>query len=289
MTGACIIDGTDIATLGALILRGGDHDFISFPSRKNPVLIDWPDQHGFEIGDNDPVYNEKKLTVNYYLKGNKTNFQSRLNSFISLHEASGYRAIEVREFATTFQLRYAGVSSFSMNRGFSVSGEKAARISIDYVMDNPLQFASAGSATEPTANRTIPTHVEIAGTDLADFGIVVKNIYSSALKSAIKERLVYQSAYTTGNIADTSFAPKREKQEIIIQCTMICADRESFMDNYSALFAALDVSSFTLNLPAAAEQFKCYYSQMDGFTKSPWTSRAIANFDLKLVGHRINY
>ena len=285
MTGACIIDGTDIATLGVIILRGGDHDFISFPSRKAPVVIDWPDANGLEIGDDAPVYNEKKLTVNYYLKGNETNFQSRLNSFVSLHELSGYRAIEVREFDQTFQLRYSGVSYFSMNRGFSVSGEKAAQISIDYVMDDPVHFF--GVTTVPTAARIIPTHVEIGGVDLAAFGIVVKEIYSGAMRSAAKKRLVYSSEYETGNDADTSYAPKNGKQEITIKCTMICDDRAAFLENYGALFNAIDVASFTLNLTAAEKQFKCYYSSMEGFKKRPWTDRAMAWFDLKMVGYRL--
>jgi hypothetical protein len=286
MTGACIINGIDIATtFGVTILRGGDHGFISFPSRKAPVVIDWPDADGFEIGTDDPVYNEKKVTVNYYLKGNETNFLGRLNTFISMHEASGYRAIEVREFDTTFHLRYAGVSSFSMNRGFSVTGEKAARISIDYVMDDPLQFI--GSTSSPTANRTIPTQVQIGGVDLSAFGIIVQDIYSSAFRYGIKDRLVYQSAYSTGNIADTSYAPKRGKQELTIRCTMICDDRAAFLENYSALFHALDVASFTLNMVAAGKQFKCYYSAMEGFKKRPWTGRAVAGFDLKFIGYRI--
>lgn len=284
MTGACIIDGTDITTLGTLILRDGDNGFISFPSRKTPMMIEWPDQDGFEISTDAPVYDAKKLTVNYYLKGNETNFQSRLNSFISLHEASGYRAIEVREFDATFQLRYAGVSSFSMNKGFTLSGEKAARIGVDYVMDDPLQFASTGSAT---ANRSIPTQVQIGGVDLSAFGIIVQDIYSSAFRFGVKDRLIYSSAYSTGNSADTSYAPKRGKQEITIKCTMICDDRTAFLENYSALFHALDVASFTLNLVAAGKQFKCYYSAMDSFKKRPWTDRAIASFDLKLVGYRL--
>jgi hypothetical protein len=285
MTGACTIDGIDIATLGVIILRGGDHGFISFPSRKAPVIIDWPDANGFEIGNDDPVYNEKKLTVSYYLKGNETNFQSRLNSFVSLHEASGYRAIEVREFDQTFQLRYAGVSSFSMNRGFSVTGEKAAKIGIDYVMDDPLQFI--GVTTIPTANREIDTQVQISGVDLSAFGIIVQDIYSGAFKLGIKDRLIYQSAYSTGNIADTSYAPKTGKQEIIVRCTMICDSRAAFMQNYSALFNKLDFNGFTLGLIAASKQYICYYSAMEGFKKRPWTGRAIAWFDLKFIGYRV--
>jgi len=285
MTGACIIDGTDIATLGVIILRGGDHGFISFPSRKTPTLIDWPDQNGFEISTDAPVYDAKKLTVTYYLKGNETNFQSRLNAFISLYELSGYRAMEVRELDATFQLRYAGVSSFTMNRGFSVTGEKSARISIDYVMDDPIQFI--GASTIPTANREIDTKVQVAGIDLSAFGIIVQDVYSSALRFGIKNRLVHQSSYSTGNIADASYAPKHGKQELTIRCTMICEERTAFLENYAALFHALDVSSFTLNLVAASKQFKCYYSAMESFKKQPWTDRAIASFDLKLIGYRL--
>lgn len=285
MNAACTIDGIDIATLGVIILRDGDTGFISLPGRKTPVIIDWPDRNGFEIGSDDPVYNEKKLTVNYYLKGDETTFQGRLNSFVSLHELSGYRAVVVREFGTTFQLRYAGVSSFSMNRGFSLPGEKAARISIDYVMDNPIQFIDLTAL--PTANRPLPTRVKISNIDLSAFGIIVQDIYSGAFRFPVKDRLVYQSSYLTGNIADTSYAPKLGSQEITIRCTMICDDASSFMENYSALFNTLDVASFTLNLTSAGKQFKCYYSNMESFRKRPWTERAIASFDLKLIGYRL--
>jgi len=286
MIGACIIDGTDIATLGVLILRGGDHDFISFPQRKDPLIIEWPDADGFEIGSDAPVYEAKKLTVNYYLKGDETNFQARLNAFVGLHEAAGYRAMEVREFAQTFQLRYAGVSGFSMNRGFSVSGEKSARISIDYVMDDPLQFIDS-EIVAPTENRPFPTHVQVGGVDLSAFGIVVHETYPTALCRTPKGRMVYTSQFINGNITDTSYAAKKGKQDITIRCTMLCADRETFLMNYSALFNALNVSSFTLTLSAAGKQFKCFYNAMDGFKKRPWTGRGIAGFNLKLVGCEI--
>ena len=286
MTGACIIDGIDISTLGALILRGGDHGLISFPTRKNVQLIDWPDEDGFEVSPALPVYDAKKLTVNYYLKGNETNFKTRLNSFVTLHEASGLRHVEVREFDFHFWLRYAGVSSFAMNRGFSVTGEKSAQISIDYVMDNPLQFvASALGAI--TANREIPTQVAFSDIDLSAFGIIVSDVYSTAMKLTAKERLVANSAYSTGNVAFTGHAPKHGRQEITVKCTMICDGLEAFVDNYIALFNTMNVPYFTMNLTAAAKQYNCYYSSMDNFKKWPWTGRAMAEFDLKLVGYKI--
>ena len=286
MTGACIIDGIDIATLGVLILRGGDHGFISFPKRKGPTLIEWPDADGVEIGSDAPVYDAKKLTVHYYLKGDETTFKNRLNAFISLHEQAGYRAMEVREFGLTFNLRYAGISDFNPNRGFSVTGEKAARISIDYVMDDPLQFIDT-EVVVPTANRSIPTYTEIGGLDLSVFGIVVSRVYPTAFLQPLKERLIYSSAYANGNIADTSYAAYKNKQGITVQCTMICTDRAAFMSNWNALFNALNVPSFILNLSAAGEQYKCYYSDMNNFTKRPWTSRGIASFELNLTGYQL--
>lgn len=286
MTGACTIDGTDIATLGGLILRGGDHGLITFPTRKEPVMIEWPDEDGFEISDDDPVFDGKKLTVQYYFKGDETNLQSRLLAFVSLHFLAGYRSVYIREFDLTFQLRFAGVSYFNMKRGFSVTGEKSARISIDYVMDNPVHFFNTGIVA-PTAFRAEQTYVEIAGYDLADFGIVVNEIYSGAFKSSAKKTLIYNSKYAIGLTVDTSYAPKKEKQQITAKCTMICADRAEFMTNWNALWNTIAVSSLTLDLTSAGKTFTAFYLSMSSFKKRPWTNRAIAEFELNFTGFEV--
>lgn len=285
MTGACTIDGIDIATLGVLILRGGDHGFIQFPARKAPQLIEWPDLDGFEIGSDAPVYEARKLTVDYYLKGVGIEFQNRLNAFVSLHEAAGLRTVYLREFGQSFQLRYTGVSAFSLNRGFTAAGEKAARISMDYVADSPIDFIDTEAVA--SAYRAIPTQVELDGVDLAAFGIVVQDVYSTAMQRQLKERLLYSSKYSSGNVADTSWAAPRGKQEIAIRCTMICNNRAEFMQNWSALFNHLNKADLELNLAAPDKQYFCYYSSMDGFEKWPFTGQARAEFTLKLIGFEI--
>lgn len=284
MTGACLIDGTDIATLGALILRGGDHGFISFPTRKEPVLIDWPDEDGFEISTDDPVFDAKKLTVNYYLKGTETNFLSRLNAFANLHFVAHNNSVYVREFDTTFSLRFAGISSLSFNRGFIPTGEKSAKIAIDYVMDDPVQFFNP-AVTDPTALRDADTKVELAGTDLADFGIIVKSVYPSALKRTPKPGLVFNSRYANGQTVTYPAAMKKAKQEIVISCAMICEDLAAFMTNWNALWNTVAIASLTIGLTAAGKTYTAYYDSMSNFSKRPWTNRAKAEFELNFVGY----
>jgi hypothetical protein len=285
MTGACLIDNIDIADLGVLILRGGDNDFISFPSRKDPESNDWPELDGIEIGTDDPVFNEKKVTVKYYLKGDENTFKPNLSSFFDLHTAQGYRTIYIREFDKSFQLRYVEVSDFDQKRGFSLTGEKSAYIDIDYVMDDPVQFLDP-LVVVPTAWRINPAHVTINGMDLSLFGIVVQDIYNTALVQGVKEGLLIKSDYRSGLIADIAAAHKKRMQPITIDCKMIADNREDFITSYTALFNKIKSGVVTLGLTAAQEQFSCYYSGMSGFEKRPWGSgRAIASFKLEFIAN----
>lgn len=282
MTGAVIIDGTDIASLGAIMLRGGDHELISFPARKEPVMIEWPEHDGFEISDDLPVYEAKKMTVDYYLKGDETTFPDRLNAFADLHFVSAYNSIFVREFDKTFSLRFAGITSLKISRGFTVDGNKNARISIDYVMDNPTQFLGSGS---PSANREPDTQVTIGAVDLAAFGIIVKEVYGTAMRLTPKSGIVYNSRYDNGQTSIFATSPKRAKQDISISCAMICEDRAAFMSNWNALWTAVNVSSVEIGLTAAGKTYKAFYKSMDAFRKRPWTNRAFAEFELNFTGY----
>lgn len=284
MSGSVIIDGIDIYTLGVFILRGGDHGLISFPARKDPVLIDWPDQDGFEISDDVPVFEPKKITINYYLKGNQTNFLNRINEFANLHFVPGNRSIYVREFDKIFSLRFAGITSLKINRGFTVIGEKNARINIDYVMDDPTQFLGVSSQT---AARKPDTQVTLDNVDLSEFGIIVKDIYSTAFRVSPKGGIVYASRYKNGQTFTYQSELKKGKQVITISCVMICEDKTAFMSNWNALWNIVAVPSLTIGLTASGKYFKAFYNSMAGFSKRPWTYRAFAEFDLNFTAYEL--
>lgn len=283
MTGACIIDGIDIATLGAFILRDGDNDFISFPSRKEPEANDWPEEDGIEISKDTPVFSEKKLTVKYYLKGDETTFKNRLDNFYNIHCQPGYRSVYVREFDKTFQLRFLEVSDYSQKRGFTVSGQKSSYIDVLYSMDNPTQFLNSNEL--PVLSNIAITHIELNGIDLAEYGIIVESVYPSAMKLSSKEGLLKSSGYSSGIVADIGAPFKKNKQAVTIECTMIANSREDFMTNYNALWNNINGAVVTIGLTAANMEFDCYYSAMSNFSKRPWTSRAIANFNLDFTAN----
>ncbi len=282
MTGACIIDGVDIATMGAFICRSGDNDFISFPQRKDPPENDWPEEDGAEVDDSDPVFHAKKVTVKYYLKGDQITFINRLSGFVDLHRQSGYRSIYVREFNKTFLLRFIEISGYEQKHGFSLSGEKSAYIDVTYSMDDPLQFLNP-LIVLPEGGRSINTHVTINGLDLAEFGIIVNSIYPSALKFGVREGVTAESQYRSGLTADVAFAPKWRKHPVKIECTMILSGRGEFMTNYTALFNILSGNIITLGIPLM--ELQCYFAGMSSFEKRPWTGRAFAKFTLDLYAN----
>lgn len=282
-----IIDGTDIATLGAFILRGGDNGFIMLPESKELDTNDWPEENGLEPDLESLVFAARKFTVKYYLSGDYTIFKPRLTSFENLHYQPGYREIYIREFDKTFQLRFAGISGYNQTKGFAHNGNKAAFIDVDYWMDNPVQFLTSG-ITAPVSDRENSALVSINDIDLSNFGIVVRQIYASALKSKPKEPLFQQSKYSTGLIADMDAPVKKQMGEVVIQCTMIADDLATFWTNYNALWGNLSAGKITLSLTAAFRSFYCYYIGMDGFEKiRPFNQRIKINFNLRLTAYDI--
>lgn len=287
MIGAVIIDGTDIATLGAFIIRGGDNGFIMLPETKEVDANDWPEENGLEPDLTNLVFAARKFTVKYYLSGDYTTFKTRLASFENLHFQPGYREIYIREFDKTFQLRFAGFSGYNQTKGFAHNGQKAAFIDVDYWLDDPVQFLAAGIIA-PVSDRENAAQVSINDIDLSNFNIVVRNIYTSAMKSKPKDPLLQQSKYISGLTADMDAPVKKQMAEVVIQCTMFADDLATFWTNYNALWGNLSAGQITLSLTAAFRSFYCYYIGMEGFEKlRPFNQRIKVNFNLRLAAYDI--
>ncbi len=284
MTGAVTIDGTDIYTAyGAYILKGGDNGFISFPSAKAPPTNDWPEEDGLEVYLGNRVFNEKNLTVRYRLNGDETTFKSRLDAFKSLHFQAGYRQIYVREFEKTFSSRFSGISGYSQRRGFSRNGDNSCVIEVDYIMDDPTQFLVL--ATEPANEGLDSTKVVLNSVDLANFGIIVRDIYSTGMRGSAKKPLVYSSAHANGVAADTAYSPLKSFPLLTIKCSMSAPDKATFWQNYNTLWWVVN-SGISLSMVAAEETYLCYYSAMENFEKKrPFAVRPRVEFDLKLTAY----
>ena len=283
MIGACIIDGIDITTLGMFIVKGGDTGFVMFPEAKEPEYNDWPEETGLEVDLDNPVFNARKFTVQYYCKGDASNFQNRIDAFYELHYQIGYRSIYIREFDKTFQLRFVGISDYRQKRGFSVIGEKSAYISVDYMMDGPVQFFTSG-ITNPISARDYLAKVRINNIDLSKFGIIVRDIYATAMKSKPKDPLTIESGYTTGITADVDNPVVKELSNITIECTMLADDLATFWTNYNALWNNLSAGRVVLSLTSAIKDFSCWYMKMQRFIKHrPFNQRVKVDFDLVLA------
>lgn len=285
MTGACTIDSVDISTLGMFITKGGDNGFILFPEQKEPDSNDWPEEDGLEVDNDKPVFNARKFTVQYCCTGNETNLQHRINTFYQLHYQPGTREIYIREFGTTFQLRFVGISNYQQKHGYTVTGDNHAFIDVDYVMDDPVQIFSS-SVIVPINPRPIATHVKINATDLAEFGVIVRDIYPTAMQRKLKAPLLISSKYTTGQVADVNSIPAKQQAEVTIKCTMTANNVMSFWVNYNALWANVSAGKVTLGLTALQHNYNCWYKKMGNFIKRrPFAQRVIVDFNLVLVAY----
>ncbi len=117
--GECIIDGTDIATLGMFIERDGSNDLLVFPSRRTPDTNDWFEEDGLEVDLSGVTFDAKMVVINYVMiADNYVVFKQRLSAFENLHNQPASRSIYIREYATTFTLRFQSFVNYDHRGGY---------------------------------------------------------------------------------------------------------------------------------------------------------------------------
>lgn len=273
--GECIIDGTDIATLGMFIERDGSNDLLVFPSRRVPDTNDWFEEDGLEVDLSGVTFDAKKVVINYVMiADNYPLFKQRLNAFHNLHNQPGSRSIYIREYATTFTLRFQSFVNYEHRGGYYNYSRKRAKIFVEYYMDNPLEMytSAIGSPVGPDATFA---GVKINAVDLSKYGITVREVYSSALRlRSFKNVLIRTAENYPGQIADDGkitgstelVTPKRKAKEIQISCAMSSDSVNNLLINMNALFAVLR-SDVPVAFSHTSEQSFCYYTKMSSFRK----------------------
>ena len=284
MTGECIIDGTDIATLGMFIERGGSNDLLAFPERRRPDQNNWAEEDGLDVDLTDIFFDAKKVVINYVmLADDYPIFQQRIKAFEALHTLPGERQIFIREFATTFILRFVAFQDYRHKGGYYKPARKIAEIAVEYSMDDPMQLYTT-AISGPVGDPTHSQHVKLNGRDLSAFGIIVKDIYSTALKPrSVKDVLVRKIHVVNGQEADTQMlATQRKSREIEIDCAMTAANRNELLINMTALFNEFRTST-PMQLMIAYESIYCYYMKAERVSKPYAFSRKVRiDFMLKL-------
>lgn len=261
-----IIDGTDIRTLGMFILRGGSNDFLSFPERREPAQNNWAEHDGLDVDFSDLSFNPKKVSVQLYISAaTEAVFNQQLNAFESLNNQIGYRQIFVKEFNRTFSLRFLGFGEYLHKGGLAKSGKKSGKLTVEYMMDDPVQMFTA---PQPPEGGVSPlTHVQLNGVDLSQYGIIVKEIYSTGLRPASPKSTLERSFnHISGTWADVGIIRKKESKQVTIDCAMSAGTLSEFYNNYNALFGVMN-STAPIELSTPDTDRLCYYKAMSNFTK----------------------
>jgi hypothetical protein len=283
-TGECIIDGTDIATLGMFIEPDGSNDLLAFPERRLPDTNDWAEEDGIDADLTDIFFDAKKVVINYVMLADDfSSFQQRIKAFESLHTIPGMRQIYIGEYATTFILRFVSFKDYRHKGGYYKPSQKRAAIAVEYAMDDPLQLYTT-AISSPVGDPVSNQYVKVNGRDLSAYGIIVKEIYSSALKPrSIKDVLVRKIHIVSGQEADTEMLEThRKSREIEIDCAMMAATRNELLINMTALFNEFRKST-PIQLMIAYESLYCYYMKTSQFSKPfPFSRKVRVDFTLHL-------
>lgn len=288
MIGSCIIDGIDLATYGTFIERGGSDDFLPFPDRREPDQNDWAEHDGLEVDLTDCYFDPKKVRVNYVIVANDAMlFKQYLNSIATLHQEPGLRSVFVREFNRTFEMRFVGFPDYTHRGGLFKPGQKSGKLTAEYVMDDPLQFFTP-AVIAPVSQRENLSHIKVNHFDLSEFGIVVQEVYSSALRPhSLKSMLERNIHGVDGNIidlVDLDIKSKSAARQITIDCTMLADTLTEFYVNWNALFNNMRVTvPIELQVSQAAKRINCYYVKMTNFRKlAPFKRKVKVSFSLVL-------
>lgn len=281
-----IIDGIDIRTLGIFILRGGSNDFLSFPERREPDINDWAEHDGLEADLSECTFEAKRISVQLYISApDESTFKQHLNAFETLHFAPGYRNVYVKEFDRTFLLRFVGFSNYRHKGGLGIGNKKSAELTVEYMMDDPAQLFISAVET-PISMRPATSFVKLNGINFSNFGIVVQEIYSTALRPrSAKLMLERRNRFISGIQADVSATPSKKSREINIVSTMLAENLTEFYINYTALFNQLrKTTGLTLEAERTNKKINCYYSRMADFRKlSTFSNSVKVSFNLTFI------
>ncbi|MDR1644224.1 MAG: hypothetical protein LBS05_00140 [Tannerellaceae bacterium] len=284
MTGECIIDGTDIAALGVFIIRGGDNDLLSFPARKEPQQNDWYEYDGIDADLSQAYFKEKIVEVGFYITNSVPGrLEERLYGFFDLVSTPGIHQVYVRAFGRAFRLRYLDVPQTKQRGGLIKPGAKSATFTVRFSMDDPSQLFALDSP-QPTTPYGGKTYVEVDGTDLCRFGIIVNECYSTVLPyPALKEPLIIKEQYMTGLLAHSAQEQTFDVKQVVVACTMRARSTQEFYQNYEALFRSVTAGE-EITLSTFAGDEECFYAEMENFKKlAPFSRRPMASFDLRFT------
>jgi len=225
------------------------------------------------------------VRVNYVIiADNEATFQQHLNAVATLHQSPGLKQVYVREYNRTFEMRFIGFTDYNHKGGLFKPGMKTGKLTAEFIMDDPLQIFTTAVDT-PISQRENLSQIKVNNFDLSEFGIVVREVYSSAIRPhTVKDTLELRLHNVNGIIAHVPAEPKKQSRQITIDCTMLADTLNEFYVNWNALFNNMRVTvPIELQVSQAAKRIDCYYVKMTNFKKEAPFSRSVkVSFSLAL-------
>lgn len=287
------INSVNIATLGMLLLKGGDADLLMFPERKEPSQNDWFEQDGLDVDLSESFFNARRITFKFRLKAISTaDFTNKITSFESLLYASGLKSVYLSNLNKTWSLRFVAISDYRFKGGLKKSGEKIAEFNCEFSDDSPL--STIVDTLIPTMPLLSINNVKLNGYEFSQFGVIISKIYDTALAlRSPKNGLSVTNARYNGNISDVSFVPKKQARNIAIECRMSTPTVAQLWSNWTALFNQLNRYDNTeykdgIKLLINDNDLRyCYYKSMNNLQSNITIgNQPVISFTLNLVNHK---
>lgn len=235
------INGVDISSYNIHIARGGLDDFFLLPERDKVEINNWHECDGIEVDLESPIWvSPRKIMITYHLLGgNADQFVANLNSFRMLHEP---RIILFQDdaYKISVELEPIAFSDYRHKGGLEYRAPKTATIAVEYLLHRVEQLYNSDGSCQATS---YPTYVSIDNIDLSSYGMIVHEVYSSALLPL---------SYKGGNL-------RKDTAKIIqIDCSVVASSMSDIWCSLSHIFSLIS-QEHTLTIRLKDISYQCYY------------------------------
>lgn len=255
-----------------ILVESGREALFALPARRKPPMVDWQDEDGLEVDLSTPLWMPSTMTMSMHVAPGADDYfnTSMMSEFVPIFLPESYRYIK---------LRYVSASNLTYRGGFRRKAPKWATLDINLENDDPEQVIR-GVVPSPIPAR-FESLVSLNGADLSSLGVVVSEVYNTALLPAeLKEIPYWESEFATGRRLFPGAPRYKVSRPINLQSSISYTSTDDLLGVLSALWAIVS-NPGAITMGVANQSVQCYYESMTDLDYT--TSRLKFNLNFRTI------
>lgn len=249
MTGLLKIDGADAYTTYGVFPTGDSYaQVLEWPSLKELLISDWPDQNGIDVDLSAPVLDSRSLTLSFFTGGQLANIGGLMSALMN----GSYHTLEFPQLGVEHSLRLISQPSYrsysNATKHFALQlADDFPLAGYDYLAPNPTGISATG--------------FKIDNIDLANYGMaVIEGAESEILKSpGIKQNLLVSIKNKAGVSYDGENVFAKSK-EVEIGLLFRGSMSDFIRNSRALLYNLVKPGERSFYAGVTGESYGCYYN-----------------------------